>query len=104
MLKKLCLMIVILAAPLVHAEKAKILGSTALSYYDRLPMSDLLVRVLGWHATVLHGDPQTYARWTWFRKHLLSGPIRVLDAGCGSGAFTMAAARRGNDALGLSFD
>lgn len=67
-------------------------------------MSDLLVRVLGWPATVLHGDPQVYARWTWCRRRLQPGPIKVLDAGCGSGAFTMAAARRGNDALGLSFD
>ncbi len=59
-------------------------------------MSDLLVRALGWRATVLHGDPQAYALWTWFRG--------VLDAGCGRGAFTMAAALRGNDALGLSND
>lgn len=67
-------------------------------------MSDLLVRVLGWKATVLHGDPQEYARWKWLRERLNPGPHRLLDAGCGSGAFTMAAALRGNQALGVSFD
>ena len=53
---------------------------------------------------MLHGDPQTYARWTWFREKIRPGSLRVLDAGCGSGAFTMAAALSGNDALGLSND
>ncbi len=38
------------------------------------------------------------------KRHMLSGPIRTLDAGCGSGAFTMYAAKLGNDTLGISFD
>lgn len=67
-------------------------------------MNNLLVRILGWHATVLHGDPCVFDRWLWLKKRLRPGPLRTLDAGCGSGAFTMYAARIGNDALGLSFD
>jgi len=30
--------------------------------------------------------------------------IKVLDAGCGSGALTIYAAKRGNNAVGISFD
>lgn len=67
-------------------------------------MDDLLVRLLGWKATVLHGDPTTYDRWKWLRRHLSSGPLKTLEAGCGSGAFTLYAAKLGNQALGISFD
>jgi len=38
------------------------------------------------------------------RRNLLVGPLRTLDAGCGSGAFTIYAAKMGNDSLGISFD
>ena len=67
-------------------------------------MSDALVRVVGWPATILHGDPAVYDRWRWVRDTLAPGPVRTLDAGCGSGAFSLYAARRGNRVLGLSFD
>jgi SAM-dependent methyltransferase len=67
-------------------------------------MSDFLVKLLGWKATVLHGDPTTYDRWKWLRRHLSPGPLRTLEAGCGSGAFTMYAAKIGNHAVGISFD
>jgi SAM-dependent methyltransferase len=67
-------------------------------------MSNALLTVVGWKATVLHGDPSVFDRWIWLRRHLLRGPIRTLDAGCGSGAFTMYAAKIGNESLGLSFD
>ena len=65
--------------------------------------SDLLVKLIGWPATVLHGDVSTLDRWLWLRKHLEGGPLRTLDAGCGSGAFTLYAAKIGNEAVGLSF-
>jgi SAM-dependent methyltransferase len=64
----------------------------------------LLVRLLGWRATILQGDPTVTDRWKWLRKHLRPGPLRTLDAGCGTGAFTMYAAKVGNRALGLAFD
>jgi SAM-dependent methyltransferase len=67
-------------------------------------MDNALVRLIGWKATVLHGDPLVYGRWVWLRRHLLPGPLQTLDAGCGNGAFTMYAARIGNQAIGLSFD
>ena len=67
-------------------------------------MTRLLVRAFGWTVTVLFGDPCVFDRWLFVRKHLRPGPLRTLDAGSGSGAFTMYAAKRGNNALGLSFE
>ena len=67
-------------------------------------MSNALVKLLGWRATILHGDPTTYDRWAWLKRYLLPGPLRTLDAGCGSGSFAMFAAKVGNESLGISFD
>lgn len=67
-------------------------------------VENVLVRLVGWRATVLHGDPCVYDRYRWLRRHLLRGPKRTLDAGCGSGAFTLFAALNGNHATGISFD
>jgi len=63
-----------------------------------------LVKLIGYYATILHGDVAVFDRYRWLKKHLLAGPLRTLDAGCGSGAFTMYAAKRGNEAIGISFD
>jgi 2-polyprenyl-3-methyl-5-hydroxy-6-metoxy-1,4-benzoquinol methylase len=63
---------------------------------------DRLVQLLGWKATILHGDPTVVDRWRWLRRHLRPGPLRTLDAGCGSGAFTLYAAMQGNSALGIA--
>ncbi|MGO9059417.1 MAG: class I SAM-dependent methyltransferase [Candidatus Binataceae bacterium] len=62
------------------------------------------VKLIGWKGTILHCDPSVYDRWRWLKCHLQPGPLRTLDAGCGSGAFTMYAAKIGNQSLGLSFD
>ena len=70
---------------------------------SRMHVLDSLVKVLGWRATLL-GDPATKDRWRFLRNHLRPGNFRTLDAGCGSGAFTMYASKIGNHALGLSFD
>lgn len=67
-------------------------------------MRNALVKAIGWPATILHGDPCVFDRWRWIRRQLLPGALRTLDAGCGSGAFTMYAAKIGNEALGLSFN
>jgi SAM-dependent methyltransferase len=67
-------------------------------------MRDALVRILGWKATVLQGDPTVVDRWAWLKRHLRPGPLRTLDAGCGTGAFTLYAATIGNEAVGVSFD
>jgi SAM-dependent methyltransferase len=66
--------------------------------------NEALIRILGWRAAILHGDPCVLDRWKWLRDRLQPGPLRTLDAGCGSGAFAMYAAKIGNQSLGLSFD
>lgn len=43
-------------------------------------------------------------RWAWLKRHLRGGGLRTLDAGCGSGVFTMYSAKIGNETLGLSFE
>lgn len=65
---------------------------------------NFLIKLIGFPATIIHGDPAVTDRWFWLKKHLKSGPLRTLDAGCGSGAFTMYASKIGNESLGLSFD
>ncbi len=66
----------------------------------------LLVRLLGYRGALLTGDPLVHDRWRWLKKRL---PVtrngeKLIDIGCGSGAFTIAAALRGYDAVGLSWD
>lgn len=65
---------------------------------------NILVKIIGYSATILHGDAAVFDRWIWLRRNLTPGPLRTLDAGCGSGAFTMYAAKIGNEAVGISFD
>ncbi len=65
---------------------------------------NILVKLVGYPATVLHGDAAVFDRWLWLRRNLKRGPLRTLDAGCGSGAFALYAAKRGNEAIGVSFD
>lgn len=67
------------------------------------PMSDLMMRVLGWRSLLIHGDPCVLDRWLWLRPRLRPGPLRTLDAGCGNGAFSISAARVGNEVLATSF-
>jgi len=67
-------------------------------------MNNLLVRVMGWRATVLHGDPCVFDRWGWLSHHLLPGSLRTLEVGCGSGAFSSYASIIGNCAVGISHD
>src|SRR5689334_24813866 len=66
----------------------------------------LLVRVFGFPATLVHGDTLVLDRWRWLKNRLplTANGERLLDVGCGTGAFTIGAARRGYRALGLSWD
>jgi 2-polyprenyl-3-methyl-5-hydroxy-6-metoxy-1,4-benzoquinol methylase len=45
-------------------------------------------------------------RWNWLKHRLprTNERLKLLDVGCGTGAFTIAAAKRGYEALGLSWD
>ncbi len=63
-----------------------------------------LVRALGFPATLIHGDTLVWDRWRWLKPRLKEYHGNLLDVGCGSGAFTIGAARMGYDALGLSWD
>lgn len=70
-------------------------------------MKSALVRVLGFPATLIHGDTLVLDRWLWVKKSLQAvprGSKSLIDVGCGTGAFTIGAARRGYRSLGLSWD
>jgi SAM-dependent methyltransferase len=66
----------------------------------------LLVRLFGFPATLIHGDTLVLDRWLWLRRRLpeTANGERLLDVGCGTGAFTIGAAKRGYVARGLSWD
>jgi 2-polyprenyl-3-methyl-5-hydroxy-6-metoxy-1,4-benzoquinol methylase len=67
----------------------------------------LAVQAFGFPATLIHGDTLVLDRWLWLRQYLpivATGSQRLLDVGCGTGAFTIGSARRGYRALGLSWD
>lgn len=65
----------------------------------------LLVQVFGFPATLIHGDAAILDRWLWLRKRLpqTANLEKAIDIGCGSGAFSIGAALRGYDVLGLSW-
>src|SRR6185312_9571654 len=62
-----------------------------------------MLRALGWRLLLLHSDTLVLDRWLWLRRRLRPGALRTFDAGCGNGAFSMYAARRGNRVLAASF-
>ncbi len=66
-------------------------------------MSDTLLRVFGWRALLIHGDPCVLDRWLWLRRQLRRGPVRTFDAGSGNGAFSIYAALAGNRVVAASF-
>ena len=64
-----------------------------------------IVKLVGWKATVLFGDPLAFDRYKWLKHHLQPGAHnRTLDAGCGNGAFTIYASKIRNQAIGISYD
>src|SRR5262249_7098216 len=66
----------------------------------------VLVRLVGFPATLIHGDPLVLDRWLWLKARLpgTKNDERLLDVGCGTGAFSIGAALRGYRTLGLSWD
>ena len=66
----------------------------------------ILVRAFGFPATLIHGDTLVLDRWRWLRPRLprTANGERLIDIGCGTGAFSIGAARRGYQTLGLSWD
>jgi len=70
-------------------------------------MKQLLVRLFGFPALLIHSDTLVTDRWRWLTRNLpapVNGATNVLDVGCGNGAFTIGMARRGFQSLGLSWD
>jgi SAM-dependent methyltransferase len=67
---------------------------------------NLLVKIIGFPATLIHGDTCVLDRWRWLKERLpeTKEPIKLIDIGCGTGAFTIGLARRGYQTLGLSWD
>lgn len=65
-----------------------------------------LTRLLGFPATLIHGDTLVLDRWLWLQQRLprTRNGERLLDVGCGTGAFSIGAARLGYESLGLSWD
>jgi SAM-dependent methyltransferase len=66
-------------------------------------MFDALLRVFGWRFLLITGDPCVLDRWRWLRRRLRAGRLRTFDAGCGNGAFSIFAARIGNEVVAASF-
>ncbi|TWU25796.1 class I SAM-dependent methyltransferase [Bythopirellula polymerisocia] len=66
----------------------------------------ILVRIMGFRATLIHGDTLVLDRWRWLRRRLpkTANNESLLDVGCGTGAFTIGAALRGYQATGISWD
>ena len=69
-------------------------------------MKSALVNLLGFPATLIHGDTLVLDRWLWLKQRLPKTLTKekLIDVGCGSGAFTIGSALLGYDALGLSWD
>lgn len=63
-----------------------------------------LLKIFGYLPTIFFGDSAVFDRWMWLRHNLKAGPLRTMDAGCGSGAFAFYAAKCGNEVIGISFD
>jgi SAM-dependent methyltransferase len=65
-----------------------------------------LVKIIGFPATLIHGSPSTLDRWFWLLKRLpaTNNGEKLIDIGCGTGAFCIGASLRGYHTLGLSWD
>jgi SAM-dependent methyltransferase len=64
---------------------------------------DVVLRICGWRLLFIQGDTAVLDRWLWLRRWLRGGAVRTFDAGCGNGAFSIYAAKRGNQVLAASF-
>lgn len=69
-------------------------------------MTSLLLKIFGFPATLMTADTMVLDRWLWLRRRLDRRRVAasLLEVGCGSGAFTIGAARLGYHATGLSWD
>ena len=59
--------------------------------------------MFGFNAILVQGDVLFVERVRWLQKRIRTSQYRTLDAGCGSGALSILAARSGNETIGLTF-
>jgi len=66
----------------------------------------LLIKLFGFSAALTHGDTLVLDRWRWLKSKLptTNNGETLIDIGCGTGYFSMGAALRGYESLGLSWD
>lgn len=68
----------------------------------------IIVRILRFPALFIFGDTLVLDRWRWIKRRLpktaRGSKEKLLDVGCGSGAFTIGSSLRGYRSLGLSWD
>ena len=64
------------------------------------------VKLFGYRTLLFTGDLLVYDRYRWLSKYLpeTRNGENLIDVGCGSGAFTLAAAARGYNSTGISWD
>jgi len=69
-------------------------------------MDRFLIRLFGRRMMFLFGESGTWDRYRWFSRLLprTRDGLRLLDVGCGNGSFTLEAAARGYDCVGLTWD
>ena len=68
-------------------------------------MKDALVKLLGWKATILQGDPTVVDRWRWLKRHLQARPVADARRGLWHGGFhVLCRADRQSWRSGISFD
>jgi len=67
-------------------------------------MKTILIKLFKSFGAVLHGDVAVMDRWFWLNRNLDVRNGKILDVGCGSGAFSFLAARKGNAIVGVSIE
>ena len=72
---------------------------------ERTMNQSLLVRLIGFPATLIHGETLVLDRWRWIGSLLpkTRNGEKLIDIGCGRGAFTIGAALRGYASTGISW-
>ncbi|MCS6836488.1 MAG: class I SAM-dependent methyltransferase [Anaerolineae bacterium] len=68
-----------------------------------LNQENMNATILGQHAESMAYDFRREALWSWLARHIPS-QARTLDAGCGTGYFTLQLARQGNPTLAIEHD